>query len=113
MIKISIKIKSHSINSDRLFKAIVEEVNTAIRELKFDWSDDDQRQSFVDMLGEWISTTYEEPGKISQAHIIGDNRVNNNDDMKKGIYKIVIKYRQADCLNISRIVYTCTRTETK
>lgn len=66
--------------------------------------DFDQLNQYIDMLMEDIM----EDGKITHYNVVCDDRNNQRADVKRGIIKASISFKQLHCLNTSSVHFTFT-----
>ena len=107
MSSITWKIKKRAVNSKALFDEVNEIVEEGFGDVDLIWSSDIHRDSFIDLIDEWLWETSEE-GKITQWKIVCDFRNNTIKQMEQGIYQLDVSYRQTDCLNTTTLEYTIT-----
>lgn len=100
----NIKIVKRSVNSKQLFDKINEGVIEAIKNFDTRWTNESYRKGFVDMLHVFLGEMTKE-GLISQTKIIFDSRNNKNFSSSAKGYMIEVHYKQAHCLNKSKIEY--------
>ena len=99
------KLEKRSVNNKLIFTEIHKFIEEGILTGQVVWKNDLHRQSFVDVVGDLLEQVMNE-GFIDQWNVISDLRNNSVADMDKGIYVIEIQYRQRNCLNTTRLIYT-------
>lgn len=99
-----VKVVSKGINSKSLYKEINETIYESIVTLGVKWSSESHRESFVEIIEDYL-LDLEEEGKIEQTKVICDKR--NNKTFSSLADKIVfeVRFRQPGCLNITSIAY--------
>jgi hypothetical protein len=99
------KLEKKSVNN----KAIFNEVNTFIDEGILTggvlWGNDIHRESFVEIVGDFLDQLMDD-SRIDQWNVICDLRNNSIASMDKGVYVMEVQYRQKNCLNTTRLIYT-------
>lgn len=93
-----------SVNSRALFVEISSFIEEGLNDLGILWSSDSQRDSFVDIVDEWLEEKATE-GKIEQWNIVCDYRNNKVTAMEAGRYTIDVYYKQRNCLNTTHLQY--------
>lgn len=99
--------KQNNVNTQRIVDEINEFVISSASELGLDWNDDEQRNSFADVCGWWLSD-FVENNIIVQYKVLCDRRNNKDDDMKSGIFYVDLYFKQKNCLNTTQITYKIT-----
>lgn len=98
-------LEKKSVNNKTLFNEIHAFTEEGIVGADIAWANDVHRESFVavmeDMLWECASNEL-----IDQYNVISDMRNNTIRDMDRGVYTVEISYRQKNCLNTTRLIYT-------
>lgn len=111
----NVSFKSKNINSKLLFNdinAVLQEAgeefivtkNSTFMVREFDYT---QLAGFTEALLEEL----EERGKIRVYEVICDERNNLNADVRKGVIKLQVTYKQTNCLNFTEINYIFTTTK--
>lgn len=99
------KVEKKSVNS----KILCDEVQSQIEELMTNagvvWSSDTHRDSFVETIDDVLGTLRED-GKIEQWSVMCDLRNNTITNMDRGVYVFEASFKQKNCLNTTRLVYT-------
>jgi hypothetical protein len=101
--------KTRNINSKRLlneFKKVVEDVCDEYISRQHTLLD--KTYKFDELVGflEMYLEDMREKGIISQWDVIGDHRINTEPNIRRGIIKVLVSFRQTNCLNISQIEMT-------
>lgn len=99
------KLEKKSINNKLIFSEIHKFIEDGILTGQVLWSNDLHRQSFVEVVSDCLEQVQME-GLIDQWNVISDLRNNTIADMDKGIYVLEVQYRQKNCLNTTRLIYT-------
>jgi hypothetical protein len=73
-------------------------------ETGINWSSDVQRDSFIDMLDDFMHEVADE-GKIEQWDVRCDGRNNKSSDMNDGRFILDVAYKQRHCLNTTVLHY--------
>jgi hypothetical protein len=99
--------KTRNVNSKRLlkeFKTIVEEVcdeyisrQATLLDKTYDY---DEFKAFLHMYLEDLH----EKGVITQFDVISDHRINNELDVRAGRIRVLVKFRQTNCVNVTEIL---------
>ena len=100
-----LKTKTKNVNSKRLFEEINDFVESGLMSLGITWSTPGNRQSFAEVLEEWLEE-FQQDGRITQYNVICDDRNNPVEQQEEGIFKVYIMYKQLHCLNTTSIEYT-------
>jgi hypothetical protein len=74
-------------------------------------SEQSNRDLLTQFMEDIIFPEMDKAGLITQSHIIFDGRNNCDRNTAKGIYTIMIKYKQKNCLNTTILEYTITQTK--
>jgi len=98
-------LKTRAVNSKALQRKISELVEEAIEESGVLWSSDTHRESFVEVVDEWLEQFADLTGEITQWNVICDLRNNKIADLESGTYTFDITYRQKNCLNTTQLQY--------
>lgn len=101
------KLEKRSVNNKALFKKVHDFVHEGILTGQVLWNNDIHRQSFVDVVNDVLLEIADED-IIDQWNVVCDIRNNTITQMDKGIYVLEVAYRQKNCLNTTRLVYTIT-----
>lgn len=101
------KLVKKSVNNKAIFNEIHKFIDEGITTGGVLWSNDIHRQSFVEIVADCLEEIQEQ-GLIDQYNVIGDLRNNTIEDMDNGIYVVEVSYRQTNCLNTTRLIYTIT-----
>jgi len=104
MNKDNIKVIKRSVNSKQLFDKINECTLEAIKNFGARWTNESYRKGFVESLEMFLGMLGQE-GVITQAKVIFDNRNNKSFSASTSGYLIEVHYKQAHCLNTSKIEY--------
>lgn len=99
------KVEKRSVNSKMLCDEITKDVEELITTAGVLWSSDVHRDSFVDTIGDYLEQLSLDD-KIDQWDSKCDLRNNTVAQMDKGIYTFEVSYRQKNCLNTTRLIYT-------
>lgn len=99
------KLIKKSVNNKAIFTEIHKFIDEGIITGQVLWSNDLHRQSFIELVGDTLEQ-FEIEGLIDQWNVISDLRNNTIVDMDAGIYVMEVQYRQKNCLNTTRLVYT-------
>lgn len=108
----SFTLDKKSINNNVLFEEIHSYIADAISDIGILWSSEAHREAFVDIITD-LMIELEEDGRLDQWNVISDMRNNTFALMDKGIYMLEIHYRQRNCLNTSKLIYTINDTLVK
>jgi hypothetical protein len=101
------KLEKRSVNNKALFNEIHKFIDDGIVTGGILWSNDIHRQSFVDVVCDCLEQA-EHEGFIDQWNVFSDFRNNSLASMNKGVYVVEVAYRQINCLNTTRLIYTIT-----
>lgn len=99
-----VKYKTRNINSKRLLKEIqkiAEEVSNeyiSVRSLSSTY----EYEEFVIFFEAYLDDLLQKK-KITQFDIIADGRNNDANDVAQGLINIAVKFRQTNCINLTRI----------
>lgn len=99
------KLEKKSVNNKQIFNEIHKFIDEGIITGQVLWSNDIHRESFVEVISDCMEQV-ELEGFIDQWNVICDLRNNTVADMNKGIYVLEVIYRQKNCLNTTRLIYT-------
>lgn len=99
------KLEKRSVNSKILCEEIQRNVEELITSAGVIWGSDAHRDGFIETCVEGMYML-EEQGKLEQGNAICDLRNNPIENMDKGIYTLEISYKQKNCLNTTRLIYT-------
>lgn len=106
------KLDKYSVNNKILFNEVHKFLEEGITEGGVLWSNDIHRMSFVEILEDMLEELADDE-RIDQKNVICDLRNNSIADMEKGKYVLEVSYRQKNCLNTTRLVYTIQDLTTK
>lgn len=101
------KLEKKSVNNKIIFTEIHKFIDEGIVTGQVLWSNDLHRLSFVEVISDFMEQVGVE-GFIDQWNVISDLRNNTIANMDKGIYVLEVQYRQKNCLNTTRLIYTIT-----
>lgn len=104
------KLCKKSINSKTLFFKIHDFIEDAILNMGVNWSSVSQRESFVVLIDEWLAEHVDE-NAITHYKVVCDRRNNKKSNMKDGIFYLDVEYRQTNCLNITKLLYTISEND--
>lgn len=104
------KLTPKAVNSKSLMEEIHEFVTVGMEETGVNWSSDVQRESYIEMLDDFMYEIAEE-NKIEQWDVRCDGRNNKASDMNSGKYLLEVMYRQRNCLNVTVLRYDVTDTD--
>jgi len=107
------KLTTKSVNSKVLFKEINEFIEDGIQTAGVLWSSETHRESFVDIVEEYLDVEFVETGKISQVKVVCDSRNNKMSVMESGVYNFDVYFRQNHCLNVTELHYTIKEDDSK
>ncbi len=99
------KVEKKSVNSRTLCEDVQHQIEELMTHAGVVWSSDTHRDSFVETIDDVLGK-YQEDGKIEQWSVMCDLRNNTIADMDKGIYVFEAGFKQKNCLNTTRLVYT-------
>jgi hypothetical protein len=99
------KLEKKSVNSKILCNEIQHQIEDLIINGEVLWSSDTHRESFVETIDDLLSGLHEQ-GKLDQWNVMCDLRNNSIDQMDRGIYTFESSYKQKNCLNTTRLIYT-------
>ena len=99
------KLEKRSVNNKLIFTEIHKFMEEGITTNGILWGNDIHRESFVDVVSDCLEEVSFQ-GFIDQWNVICDFRNNTSADMDKGIYVVEVQYRQKNCLNTTRLIYT-------
>lgn len=101
------KVEKKSVNNKAIFNELHKFLDEGIITGQVLWSNEIHRGAFVDIVGDYMLSLMED-SKIDQWNVISDLRNNTMAGMDKGIYIVEVQYRQRNCLNTTRLIYTIT-----
>lgn len=101
----SFKVEKRSVNSKTLCDAIQKDIEELITNAGVVWSSDVHRDGFTQTIGDYMDLHVIDD-KIDQWDCKCDMRNNTIEQMDKGIYTFEVNYRQKNCLNTTRLIYT-------
>lgn len=99
------KVERRSVNNKSLCDLITKDVEELIIGAGVIWSSEVHREGFVETINDYLEMAAD-AGKIDQWDSRCDLRNNTVAAMDKGIYVFEISYRQINCLNTTRVIYT-------
>lgn len=99
------KLEKKAVNSKPLFNMIHEFIDDSILTNQVMWGNDIHRLSFVEVVDDYL-LNFQERNEIDQFNVICDLRNNSIASMDKGVYVFEVAYRQVNCLNTTRLIYT-------
>lgn len=99
------KLEKKSVNNKAIFTEIHKFVDDSILTGQVLWGNDLHRHSFVEIISDCMEQVMDD-GLINQWNVICDLRNNTIADMDSGTYILEIQYRQKNCLNTTRLIYT-------
>lgn len=99
------KVEKRSVNSKTLCDEITKDLELLITSAGVLWSSDVHRDGFVETVNDYLQQ-FAAADKIDQWDAKCDLRNNTIAQMDKGIYIFEINYRQKNCLNTTRLIYT-------
>jgi hypothetical protein len=99
------KLEKRSVNNKTLFTEIHSFIEDGILNGGVLWGNEIHRQSYAEIVGEFLDA-YADSGKIDQWNVISDLRNNSIREMDKGNYVVEVTYRQKNCLNTTRLIYS-------
>lgn len=99
------KVEKRSVNSKTLCEHIQKDIEELITSAGVMWGSDVHRDGFVETIGDYMQLL-QEADKIDQWDSKCDLRNNTIAQMDKGIYIYEVNYRQKNCLNTTRLIYT-------
>jgi|SRR5271157_5572243 len=99
------KLEKKSVNNKTVFTDIHKFVDEGIIAGGVLWGNEIHRTSFVEIVGEFLDAIAGE-GKIDQWNVICDFRNNSYASMERGEYTMEVNYRQTNCVNTTRLIYT-------
>lgn len=98
------QLEKKSVNSKVLFDEISSFIEEGLNDMGIMWSSDAQRDSFADIVEEWLEEVGGD-GKIEQWKVICDYRNNKVAQMDEGKYVFDVYYKQRNCLNMTHLRY--------
>ena len=99
------KLEKRSVNSKVLCQEIQKNVEELITSAGVVWGSDAHRDGFIETCNDGL-LVLEEEGKLEQGNAMCDFRNNTIENMDKGIYIVEISFKQKNCLNTTRLIYT-------
>ena len=99
-----LNVRTKNVNNKRLYGEISEFVESGLMSIGIRWSSPENRDSFAEVLGEWLGE-FQAENRITQYNVICDDRNNPVSQQDEGIFKVTIKYKQLHCLNTTIIEY--------
>lgn len=99
------KLEKKAVNSKVLCQEIQKNVEELITSAGVIWGSDAHRDGFVETCIDGLAHL-EDEGKLEQGNAVCDLRNNTIENMDKGIYIVEISYKQTNCLNTTRLIYT-------
>ena len=100
-----LKTEAKAINSRSLYNTIDDLFKDALTSVGIDWNNDDERTRFVDFLNSILYEFYDN-GHIEQWKVVCGSKNNTAQDMIEGRFVLEAHYKQKNCLNTSKIIYT-------
>ena len=101
------KRETRAVNSKPLLDEITSTIEDLLEGAGVIWSSDSHRDPFVEMITDYMKSFLDQQ-KIEQFKVICDYRNNRLSQMEKGVYHFDVEYRQRNCVNITRVLYTIT-----
>lgn len=98
------KLQKFAVNSKPLFDEITEYIHEGLDETSMNWFDDMYRESFVEVIDEWLEQ-YADEGRIEQWKVVCDSRNNKTKDIEDGKFILDVYYKQWNCLNTTHLHY--------
>lgn len=100
------KVEKRSVNNKSLCEELQKDIESLITDAGVLWSSDVHRDGFVETIQDYLEMFASESGKIDQWDAKCDMRNNTVAQMDNGIYIFEFNYRQTNCLNTTRLIYT-------
>lgn len=97
-------LSTKAVNSVNLLNE-VRQIELIFTDFDIVWSSDIQREAAIDTVDEIMQDIFGR-GRITQWNVACDFRNNTLADMKSGLYKLDIRYRQTNCLNTTVLQYS-------
>lgn len=95
-----------SVNS----KVLVQQIVTFTEEVMLSsgsiWADEGERAMMAKMVEEYLEDLATDDGTIEQYKVVCDRRNNKAANCLKGLFKFDIYFRQKNCLNTTKILYS-------
>lgn len=112
MAEFKVTHKAYNVNTKRLLTYIVTSVEEVTQEYVFQRTsalsrsyDFSQLVEFLDLL----MSTMQDDKQITVYDVVGDHRNNADSDLRMGKIKIEVLFKQFNCLNKTKIVFTVER----
>ena len=102
-----------AVNSKPLLKEVTAFIEEGLGEFGVQWDSEAQKETFVEIIEDFLAELLEVQGKIVSYKVMADRRNNKASDWEKGIYKFDVSYKQKNCLNTTQLLYTITETRNK
>lgn len=106
VVTFEVTVKTKSVNNKRIFEEVDNLVMETLRidplRLKTVEGHDQAIILLEDVLDEFAQL---EP-KLDQITVISDQRNNSHGDREAGTVRVVVRYQQKDCFNITELEYT-------
>lgn len=99
------KVEKRSVNNKSLCSEIQKNVEDLMLQAGVLWGSEIHREGFVETIGDYMEQLQDDD-KIEQWDSRCDLRNNTIAQMDKGIYIFEVNYRQKNCLNTTRLIYT-------
>lgn len=99
-----------SSNSKTLLHQITFLIEEGIDDMGIIWSSDTHRESFVDLVDDWLADKADE-GLIQQWNVVCDLRNNKIADMEASRFILDIYFKQVHCVNMTQVRYTIDDNE--
>lgn len=100
------KVEKRSVNNKTLCEQFQKDIEELIVNAGVLWGSDVHREGFVETIEDYLENFAHESNKIDQWSAMCDMRNNTIAQMDKGIYTFEFNYRQTNCLNTTRLIYT-------
>jgi len=89
----------------RIIGHICDFIETSIEEFGLDWSNDSQREAFVEVLEDCMEMLIDAKD-IETYKVMCDRRNNTSQNIKDGMFNLDILFKVRNCLNTTQIKYT-------
>lgn len=100
------KVEKRSVNNKTLCEHLQKDIEDLMVNAGVLWGSDVHREGFVETVEDYLTNFADESNKIDQWTAICNMRNNTIAQMDKGIYTFEFNYRQTNCLNTTRLIYT-------
>jgi hypothetical protein len=98
-----------NVNSNKLVQELADFIDDLMDAPSYLYAEEYHREAITDVAFE-IMKELQDAGNVTNYKIVGDNRINTNEDYANGTFRLDIHFKQHNCYNTTKLRFIQTKS---